>query len=102
VLPVAVIELCHPDHAVKILKEDDARMVSSFMPCRVSVYEKRDGSVIISRMNSSLMSRIFPDLISTVMADATQDVEEILNKATTRIPSKPSGTSEEGQDEKHS
>ena len=81
VLPTAVIELCHPTHAAKILKEDEARMVSSFMPCRVSIYEKRDGTVIVSRMNSSLMSNIFPDLISQVMADATGEVEEILEAA---------------------
>jgi uncharacterized protein (DUF302 family) len=81
VLPTAVIELCHPTHAAKILKEDEARMVSSFMPCRVSVYEKSDGSVIISRMNSSLMSTIFPDLISAVMSDATGEVEAIIKAA---------------------
>lgn len=84
--PTAVIELCHPTHAVKILKEDDARMVSSFMPCRVSVYERSDGSVIISRMNSSLMSNIFPDLISEVMADATSEVEDIINAALANPP----------------
>jgi uncharacterized protein (DUF302 family) len=91
--PTAVIELCHPTHAVKILKEDDARMVSSFMPCRVSIYEKSDGSVIISRMNSALMSNIFPDLISEVMADATSEVEDIINTALAnppvQAPSKP-------------
>ena len=86
VLPTAVIELCHPTHAAKILKEDDARMVSSFMPCRVSVYERRDGTVIVSRMNSSLMSSIFPDLISEVMADATGEVEEILETAQANPP----------------
>lgn len=86
VLPVAVIELCHPTHAAKILKEDDARMVSSFMPCRVAIYEKSDGTVIISRMNSSLMSNIFPDLISTVMSDATSEVEEIIDTALANPP----------------
>ena len=86
VLPVAVIELCHPSHAAKILKEDDARMVASFMPCRVAIYEKSDGSVIISRMNSSLMSSIFPDLISEVMADATGEVEDIIETAQANPP----------------
>lgn len=88
--PTAVIELCHPTHAVKILKEDDARMVSSFMPCRVSVYQKSDGSVIISRMNSSLMSNIFPDLISEVMADATSEVEDIIETALANPPAQAS------------
>ena len=84
--PTAVIELCHPTYAVQILKEDDARMVSSFMPCRVSVYEKTDGSVIVSRMNSSLMSTIFPDKISKVMAGATSEVESIIDTALANPP----------------
>ncbi len=96
VLPLAVIELCHPDHAVKILKEDEARMVSSFMPCRVSVYQTSDGSVIVSRMNSALMSRIFPDLISEVMANATEEVEDILTEATSRPYKKATPTPAEG------
>ncbi|MEA3277621.1 MAG: DUF302 domain-containing protein [Pseudomonadota bacterium] len=94
VAPTAVVELCHPTHAAKILKEDDARMVSSFMPCRISIYEKSDGTVIISRMNSSLMSSIFPDLIATVMADATSEVEDIIDTALENPPKAvpPSGT----------
>jgi uncharacterized protein (DUF302 family) len=93
VLPTAVVELCHPTHAAKILKEDDARMVSSFMPCRVAIYEKRDGTVVVSRMNSSLMSSIFPDLISKVMADATGEVEGILEAAqASQTPVKPKAT----------
>ena len=93
--PTAVIELCHPTYAVQILKEDDARMVSSFMPCRVSVYEKSDGSVIISRMNSSLMSSIFPDKISKVMAGATSEVEGIIDTALANPPAPGSSTPEE-------
>lgn len=99
VLPTAVIELCHPTYAVKILKEDDARMVSSFMPCRLSVYEKSDGSVIISRMNSSLMSSIFPDLISEVMAGATSEVEDIIDNALSHPPAQTS--SEPAATEQH-
>jgi uncharacterized protein (DUF302 family) len=93
--PTAVIELCHPTYAVQILKEDDARMVSSFMPCRLSVYEKSDGSVIVSRMNSSLMSSIFPDKISKVMAGATAEVEDIINTALANPPKAISGSPEE-------
>lgn len=85
VLPVAVVELCHPDHAVEILKRDESRKVTSFMPCRLSVYQTSDGDVIVSRMNSSLMSQIFPTEISTVMAMATGEVEGILVAADTLI-----------------
>ncbi|MCA1791634.1 MAG: DUF302 domain-containing protein [Thioalkalivibrio sp.] len=39
---VAVLELCQPHHAGKILAEDRAKVVTSMMPCRVSVYETAD------------------------------------------------------------
>ncbi len=40
---VAVMELCHPEHAYKILRNDDSLMVTPFMPCRLSVYQRDDG-----------------------------------------------------------
>jgi uncharacterized protein (DUF302 family) len=77
VRPVAVIELCKPDLAAKILAEDSARLVSSLMPCRVSVYEKSNGDVILSRMNTALMSKMFGGLVTEVMSTATAQTEQI-------------------------
>jgi uncharacterized protein (DUF302 family) len=79
VLPVSVIELCHPGHAAKVLQDDQARVVTSMMPCRVSVYETSDGRVVISRMNTSLVSKFFGGTVTTVMAEATADTEKILS-----------------------
>lgn len=85
VLPVAVIELCQPDYAAKILAKDEYRVVSPFMPCRISVYEKSNGEVIIARMNSGLMSRFFPGSVKDVMKKAFNDneamVTQVLNTA---------------------
>lgn len=80
---VAVMELCHPDHAYKILKDDDSLMVTPFMPCRLSVYQRDDGEVVIARMNSGLMSNLFKTDISQVMGLATSQVEGIIVAATT-------------------
>ena len=79
VLPVSVIELCKPDHAVKILSEDEYRLVSSMMPCRIAVYQKTDGSTVISRMNTGLLSRVFDKTVRDVMAQATQETNKILS-----------------------
>ena len=49
---VKVFELCHPKHAGKVLELDDERIVSVLMPCRIAIYEKSDGNVYVSRMNS--------------------------------------------------
>ena len=79
VLPVTVIELCHPKHAGRVLEDDDARIVTSLMPCRISVYETSNGDVTISRMNSGLVSKVFGGLVSEVMAQAAAENEIILS-----------------------
>ena len=79
ILPVSIIELCKPEHAHKILSEDEYRLVSSMMPCRVAVYQKADCSTIISRMNTGLLSRVFDKTIRDVMAQASQETNKILS-----------------------
>ncbi len=75
---VAVLELCQPHHAGAILAEDRAKVVSSMMPCRVSVYETADDRIVVSRMNTSLMAQAFGGTIAKVMAEATEENEVIL------------------------
>ncbi|HOI31499.1 MAG: DUF302 domain-containing protein [Bacteroidales bacterium] len=78
---VKVFELCHPDHAVKILKEDEERIVSSMMPCRVAIYERADGKVYFSRMNSRLMAGMMGGIIDEVMAEAFKENEAIIKNS---------------------
>ena len=78
--PVAVLELCKPDYAASLLSHDATRPVSSFMPCRIAVYEQDDGSVMISRMNTALVSRLFSGEISKVMAVATRETQAIIDQ----------------------
>jgi uncharacterized protein (DUF302 family) len=59
VLPVKVFSLCRPNHSSKILEKDSERIISSMMPCRVSVYEKYDGKTYISRINSLIIASSF-------------------------------------------
>jgi uncharacterized protein (DUF302 family) len=81
IAPVAVVELCQPDYAARLLQDDATRGVSAFMPCRISVHERSDGSVAITRMNTGLMSRVFSPEISEVMGRATADTQLILAAA---------------------
>ncbi|MCK4671425.1 MAG: DUF302 domain-containing protein [Candidatus Aegiribacteria sp.] len=78
VAPVTVIELCKVDLAGQILSDDESRVVSSMMPCRIAVYETSDGNVIVSRMNTGLISKLFGGDIERLMADATSETEQIL------------------------
>ncbi len=80
VLAVKVFSLCHPKHSARILELDEERIVSSLMPCRISIYEKSDGNVYISRMNTGSLAKSIGGIIEMVMVDSTKDVEEILKK----------------------
>lgn len=75
---VKVFDICHPDHSYEILSRSEERIVSNMMPCRIAVYEKEDGSVWISRMNSGLMAKPMSKVIRKTMSAATKDVEEII------------------------
>jgi len=79
VLPIKVFALCHPKHSSKILSKDDERIVSSLMPCRVSVYEKSNGKSYISRMNTGVLAKSIGGIIEEVMTDSSNGVEEILS-----------------------
>lgn len=75
---VKVFDICHPDHSYEILSRNDERIVSNLMPCRIAVYEKLDGSVWISRMNSGLIAKPMSKVIRKTMSAAAADVEEII------------------------
>ncbi len=78
VLPVQVFEICNPKHSYRLLSQDDKRIYSSLMPCRFSVYEKSDGKVYISRMNTILLSKQIGGLVEEVMTESTNETEEFL------------------------
>lgn len=75
---VKVFEICHPDLSYEILSKNGERIVSNLMPCRIAVYEKQDGSVWISRMNSGLVAKPMSRVIRKTMSVAASDVEEII------------------------
>jgi uncharacterized protein (DUF302 family) len=78
VLPVKVFALCKPDYSARILENDSARIISSLMPCRVSIYEKSDGKTYVSRMDNGLVAKSFGGLVEEVMNESSKEVELIL------------------------
>lgn len=77
---VRIYELCSSKYSAEILALDDERIVSPLMPCRVSIYEKSDGSVYIGRMNSELMARPFGGVIAEVMKVAAVETEAVISQ----------------------
>lgn len=74
VLPVKVIELCNPGLAYQILSKDYLRSASPMLPCRLSVYEKADGSTWISRMNA-------PAFAGMIGGEAAETIISAFNQA---------------------
>jgi len=79
---VKVLEICQPEYAYMVLSRDDERIASTMMPCRISVYEKSDGVVYVSRMNSVRMGGVFGGIIKKAMDEAGRESEEIIGSVT--------------------
>ncbi len=79
VLEVKIFEICSSKYSAKILELDDERVVSSLMPCRVSIYLKSNGNTYVSRMNSKLMAIPMGGVIAEVMSLAAVETEAILD-----------------------
>ena len=67
--PVMLVNLCRPDYAYDILKEDDNKIVSVFMPCTISVYEKSDGKAYIGTMNAGLLGKMYGGTVADIMGE---------------------------------
>jgi len=80
VLPVALINICQPEHAARILQDDDARYISIMMPCTIAVYQKSDGNTYVATMGMKLMGKMFGGLVSEVMGGAVAEEEEAFTR----------------------
>lgn len=78
VLPVKVLAVCHPKHSSKILSLDDERIVSTLMPCRISIYQKSNGKTYISRLNTAAMAPSLGGKVAQVMMESGADIEKII------------------------
>jgi uncharacterized protein (DUF302 family) len=79
VRPVRVFSVCKPEIANKILGGDQERVVSALMPCRIAIYEGKDGKTYVSRMNSPFFARFLGSKVKNPMVAAGAGVEMILD-----------------------
>jgi uncharacterized protein (DUF302 family) len=78
--PLKVVSICNPHHAAQVLEDDHDKAISAMMPCRLGVYQTRDGKVYIAAMNTGLMSKMFGPKIAKVMAAVVADEAAILKE----------------------
>jgi uncharacterized protein (DUF302 family) len=76
--PVLIMSLCKPSIAYNILSSDNERPASTLMPCRVSIYQTKDGKVMISRMNVTFMSAMLAGITKEAMVEAGNENEAVL------------------------
>jgi uncharacterized protein (DUF302 family) len=57
--PVRLLEICEPNYAGALLDGDAERKLSVLMPCTIGIYEKSDGRVYVSKLNVSLIGKLF-------------------------------------------
>ncbi len=77
---VRLINFCQPNYAGEILGDSEARHVSVFMPCTISVYEGDKGEVYVSSMNAGLLGRMMGGTIAKVMGGSVaRDQKAVLS-----------------------
>lgn len=75
--PVYLVNICKGEYAYNILKEDQNKVVSVFMPCTISVYEKTDGHAYIGSMNAELLGKMFGGTVAEIMGDKVAKDQQI-------------------------
>lgn len=78
VRPVKVFSVCKPELANKILTGSEERIVSALMPCRMAIFEGKDGKTYVSRLNAGLFARFLGKNIKNAMVAASAETELIL------------------------
>ena len=77
--PMKIIKFCNADLSGRMLIADDRKFFGVKVPASIAVYEKSNGKVYISVMNSKVMSKLFTGTIQDVIEDVIRDAEQILN-----------------------
>ncbi|QQZ29471.1 DUF302 domain-containing protein [Thiothrix subterranea] len=83
--PVMVFSVCSGKYSSKLLAKDETRFIASMIPCRVAIYMKSDGTVVISRMNSVGMAQMIGGEAGSVIQQSGTDMEGIIAKTMSRL-----------------
>ncbi|MHC4777064.1 MAG: DUF302 domain-containing protein [Planctomycetota bacterium] len=67
VLPVRLIELCHPQYSGKLMLKDDERYISVLMPCVIAVYLRSDSKTYVSHMVVENLAPMMGGQVAEVM-----------------------------------
>lgn len=78
--PVVILDVCSGTYSARILRKDDYRPISAFMPCRVSIYQTSGGEVFLARMNTGAFVKMMPPEVDEVMAASDKEIAKIIDR----------------------
>ncbi len=78
ITPVKVLSICNTRHAARVLEDDRDKPICALMPCRIGVYQDRQGKVYVAAMNTALLSKLFGPKVAKVMEDVAAEEHKML------------------------
>lgn len=84
---LTIFKLTSGKFAAPLLAKDETRYISAMMPCGVSVYGKKDGTVTISRMNFEMMAGMMEPKVASAMEKATNKLNKTIATAMKKLSS---------------
>ena len=73
-----VLKMCEPEAAAKMLVHDEYKLLTTMMPCTISVYEKSNGKTYISLMNMEMLGMIYGGVIAEIAAELAPQMMEMV------------------------
>jgi len=73
-----VLKMCEPEAAARILVHDEYKLLTTMMPCTISVYEKSNGKTYISIMNMEMLGMIYGGVIAEIAAELAPQMMEMI------------------------
>lgn len=77
--PLKIVSICQPHHAYNILQDDKDKIVTAIMPCRMAVYQGKDGKAYIAELNMGLMTKMFGGNIARVMGGVAVEEAQMID-----------------------
>ncbi len=74
-----VLKMCEPEAAARMLVHDEYKLLTTMMPCTISVYEKSNGKTYISIMNMEMLGMIYGGVIAEIAAELAPQMMEMIN-----------------------
>jgi len=78
---IRIYEFCKPESAYEILSLDAEKLISSLMPYRIAVFERKNGKTYVSLMNLKPITFFAGGKVRRIMKRTADEIDIIIRKA---------------------